>query len=268
MKRFILVLLSVLLFLPVSSAVFATVPICDGDCEGWSFSGSLGFGTSDYMDYEFTVELTQGTTSVYYYMQGGSIHRDNANFVFYGGWGMELCGDYTMTVVFTIYGPWGTYTDSCTQTFTCNCDVGPCGTPGFWKSPNVTWPVDGLTVGCVPYTKAELLAIFDWSTRGDMTIILFQHLVAAKLNVADGAVNYIDSWITAGDDFLCIHPLGSKPKGDLKTDAETIKDHLTDYNESGCEGNAILTIDGPVTTDKAAAAAEESSWGSIKKKNQ
>lgn len=275
MKRNALVLLSAILLLSISSAAFATIPFDgSGDCAGWTFSGSLMFGSADYMDVEYTVELFQGDDLlVYSIFEQVALHRNDADFVFNGSWGMELCGDYKLVIVFTFYGPWGTYSERLEYMFTCDCVPETCTyTPGYWKNHEEAWPVDGLTVGCVDYTKAQLLEIFDWSTEnGDMTIKLFHHLVAAKLNVLIGADDYIMSAITAGDDLLCMYPLGNNPVGDLKTDAEAIKDDLADYNEIECEeeeDDDMLTIDGPVTVDKAAAATEESSWGSIKKKHQ
>ncbi len=273
MKRNVLVLMVAFVLLSVSSTAFATLPECGGDCYGWSVGGSLIFGTPDYMDYEFTVELTQGATVVYSHFQEGSIHRDDADFVFFGEWGMELCGDYTMTIVFTIYGPWGTYTDSCTESFPCECGPPPTCTytPGYWKNHIEAWPVEGLTVGCVYYTNAELLDIFDWPTEGDMTVILFHHLVAAKLNVLTGSDDYINDSIMAGDDFLCINLLGSSPEGNLKDDAEAIKDELCEYNELECEEEEeeddMLSISAPKVKIDKAAATEESSWGAIKKKH-
>ena len=281
MKRNALVLLSVLLLLAVSSTAFAILPECGGDCEGWMVGGSLKFGTLDYMPYEFTVELSQDNAVVFSYFEEGSIHRDDADFMFFGEWGMELCGDYTMVIVFTIYGPWGTYTESCTEMFPCECGIETCTwTPGYWKNHEEAWPVNSMIVGCVEYSKTELLGIFDWPTsegdsedgpQGDMTIKLFHHLVAAKLNVLVGADDYIMGAITAGDDFLCAHPLLSNPLGNLRDDAEAIKDDLEAYNEIECEEEEenMLTDGAPkVKIDKAAAGTEESSWGSIKKKQQ
>jgi len=275
MKRNALVLLSALLLLSVSSAVFAVGPDPfdgSGDCDGWMFGGKMYFGSWDYMPYDFTVELYQGDALICDYFQEGTLYlSDGMNFSFSGPWCTELCGDYNMVVTFWWYGEYGPGVKKIEKTFTCECYTEGCTyTPGFWKNHEEEWPVEGLTVGCVDYTKAELLDIFDWSTKGDITIILFHHLVAAKLNVLSGSPDYIMSSITAGDDFLCTIPLGSKPVGMAKDEAEGIKDALADYNEIPCYDDTpdiMLSIEGPAI-DKAAAATEESSWGSIKKKNQ
>lgn len=279
MKRSIFVLLSVLLLLPVSSALFATVPLDGtGDCEGWTMSGTLNFGSTnnpDYMDVEYTIELFQGTVLVYSLFEQTSVHRNDANFMFNGSWGMELCGDYKLMIAFKFYGPYGTYTEYFETFFTCDCGPPPTCTftPGYWKNHIEEWNVDGLTVGCVYYPNAELLEILNMPTEdGDITIKLFHHLVAAKLNVHNGSDNYINNWITAGDDYLCspMHPFLSDPVD--KDDAEEIKDHLEVYNEIECEeeddNDGMLKIEKEIKIDRAAAATEESSWGSIKKKNQ
>jgi len=128
-----------------------------------------------------------------------------------------------------------------------------------------------LTVGCQEYTKNELLHIFDYPTKGDITVILFHHLVAAKLNVLSGSDDYIQDAIDAGDQFLCDHPLLSMPTGELKDEGEYIKDELADYNEIECDDEDddfdMLKIDGATSIEKS-AATEESTWGSIKKKHQ
>jgi hypothetical protein len=275
MNRNALVLLSALLLLSVSSAAFAVGPDpLEGtaDCDGWAFGGTMYFGTWDYMPYDFIVALYQGETLVCEYYQEGTLYlSDGMSFSFNGSWCADICGDYNMVIKFWWYGIYGPGEKNIEYTFTCDCTAEGCTyTPGFWKNHEEDWPVDALRVGCVDYTKAELLDIFDWPTRGDMTIKLFHHLVAAKLNVLSGAPDYIMGSITAGDDFLYTIPLGSKPSGMAKNEAEDIKDALADYNEIPCYDDTLdimLSIEGPAV-DKAAAATEESSWGSIKKKHQ
>jgi hypothetical protein len=61
---------------------------------------------------------------------------------------------------------------------------------GDWKN-NSVWPVDGLTLGDETYTNGELLDILNTPVgRGknaDASIILAYQLIAAKLNIANGA---------------------------------------------------------------------------------
>jgi YVTN family beta-propeller protein len=58
---------------------------------------------------------------------------------------------------------------------------------GFWKNHPGIWPVTSLTLGSQTYTQAALLALFDTPPRGDASVILAHQLIAAKLNVANGA---------------------------------------------------------------------------------
>lgn len=88
--------------------------------------------------------------------------------------------------------------------FTSNltCGTLPCGheesctyTQGYWKSHGPVplgqnaneWPVSGLTLGTVSYTDTELLAILNTPAAGNGLIALAHQLIAAKLNVANGA---------------------------------------------------------------------------------
>jgi len=58
---------------------------------------------------------------------------------------------------------------------------------GFWENHPEAWPVTSLTLGSQTYTQAELLALFDTPPRGDASLILADQLIAAKLNIANGA---------------------------------------------------------------------------------
>lgn len=76
------------------------------------------------------------------------------------------------------------------------CPVTSCTyTQGYWKThgPIPTgnnsneWPVTGLMLGSVSYTDLELQAIFDTPAGGNGLIALAHQLIAAKLNIANGA---------------------------------------------------------------------------------
>jgi cysteine-rich repeat protein len=76
-----------------------------------------------------------------------------------------------------------------------------CGfTQGYWKNHPAAWPVDSLELGSASYSKAELLAIFHRPVAGNGLISLAHQLIAAKLNVANGADgSTISDEITAAD---------------------------------------------------------------------
>jgi hypothetical protein len=78
-------------------------------------------------------------------------------------------------------------TDACVP-----IDAGCTYTQGYWKTPGGgdqlhTWPVDGLTIGGFYRDKAALLVILGTAVKGDATLILEHQLIAAMLNVANGA---------------------------------------------------------------------------------
>jgi len=263
-KGLLLLALSIVMVSTGANAAMLTA-----DCDGWS----IGFSFTVPADIEYTVDLYQGGEIIWTYTETATVPAGQ-HVMYSGTWDMELCGDYSVNLEFNYnMGPgWQVlYYDTY---FTCECEEPPTCTftPGYWKNHPDAWPVDELTVGCVDYTKTELLLLLDLPANTGMTVKLFHHLVAAKLNVLWGSDDYIQSAIDAGDQFLCDHPLHSKLKGDLKTEAEMIKDELCAYNEIECEeeedGDDLMSISAPARVDNAPAATVESSWGSIKKKNQ
>ena len=69
---------------------------------------------------------------------------------------------------------------------TASAIVCPLG-QGYWKNHPNAWPVNSLMLGSQTYSKAELLNILRTPVRGDASIILAYQLIAAKLNIANGA---------------------------------------------------------------------------------
>jgi hypothetical protein len=59
------------------------------------------------------------------------------------------------------------------------------GTPGYWKNHPEAWPVNGITVGGITYTRDQAIS---WLERvgKDRTITMFSSLVPAILNVSIG----------------------------------------------------------------------------------
>lgn len=125
-------------------------------------------------------------------------------------------------------------TASASITVTCPPEEGGCTyTQGFWKTHPEAWPVDSLTLGSVSYTAEELLAIFGQPVAGNGLVSLAHQLIAAKLNIANGA----DPTDAAGDiaaadaliGGLVVPPVGS---GFLApSDTSALVDALSDYNE-------------------------------------
>lgn len=77
------------------------------------------------------------------------------------------------------------------------CPVGQ----GYWKN-HASWPVTELTLGSQTYSQAELLILFNTPVGGDASLNLAHQLIAAKLNVANGADATIASAVIAQADAL------------------------------------------------------------------
>jgi len=114
------------------------------------------------------------------------------------------------------------------------------GTPGYWKTHPSAWPVGGLVIGGVFYTKTVAINIMEHPTQLDMTYSMFEHLVAAMLNVLSGNDNtVIQPYIDAGNLWLSMHPLASGVTADSdawQDGGEDIKDMLDAYN------NGLLNV--------------------------
>lgn len=124
------------------------------------------------------------------------------------------------------------------DTITCAtlpCVVGASCTysQGYWRNHPDAWPVTSITLGTIVYQAAELMAILDNPARGNGLIILAHQLVAAKLNIANGAdPSAVQQAIADADNMiagLVVPPIGNgylspQQTGDL---TET----LTEYNE-------------------------------------
>jgi len=73
-------------------------------------------------------------------------------------------------------------------------------TQGYWKNHGSQWPVSSLKLGTVSYNKQQLLSILNTPAQGNGLIILAHQLIAAKLNIAQGAdPSPISSVVTDAD---------------------------------------------------------------------
>ncbi|HSP17315.1 MAG TPA: hypothetical protein VLV78_21405 [Thermoanaerobaculia bacterium] len=100
------------------------------------------------------------------------------------------------------------------------CSTLPCGNaggctspPNYWRSYNpqacvtnpgtilcVDWPVSSLTLGTITYTVDQLVAILNTPASGNGLIALAHQLIAAKLNIANGAnPSAVNATIAAAD---------------------------------------------------------------------
>ncbi|HPF69814.1 MAG TPA: hypothetical protein PLQ13_04010 [Candidatus Krumholzibacteria bacterium] len=239
------------------------------DCDGWSVDANIHWGSALTATLSYTANLVDeggatvaSTSSSQVLNNPGTTYQD----VWYmGAWGQELCGTYTATVHVTLVAPLGstgnfeTTTGEFQATFTCDCATHICNyTPGYWKNHAENWPVTSLTLGGVTYDQAHLLAIMNTPVRGDATIILAYHLIAAKLNVLSGSDPSINPAISEADALLAMYPLRSKPSGAARDQILDVKNQLAAYNELECP-------DGPIDSGSKAMPDEEpASWGQLK----
>ena len=272
MKTFLKIGAVALVMLLPGLAMATHIEVCSGtaDCTGWSYSMEIVWRTGiteGELDYSIVLTDEAGTEVERVdwagpILSGGRIDTQT----FDGLWSGELCGTYTATMSFHIVAPTGagdqTEETSCdvVATFTCDCPTDACNyTPGYWKNHPENWPVTELSLGGTTYTQAQLLAILGTPVRGDATIILAYHLIAAKLNVLNGSDPSIQSAIDEADDLLAMYPLRSKPSGDAKDMIIDVKNMLVGYNELGCGDEDMGD-----SLDKALPGEESSTWGQLK----
>ena len=128
-------------------------------------------------------------------------------------------------------------------------------TQGYWKNHPEAWPVTSLTLGTVNYTMAQLMMIFGQPAQGNKLTILAHQLIAAKLNLANGASpSGIATTIADADALigaLVVKPIGS---GNLPTSPATAyANTLDDWNNGLLGPGHCGTV--PVS---------EQTWGSVK----
>ncbi|HKD08558.1 MAG TPA: Ig-like domain-containing protein [Bryobacteraceae bacterium] len=75
--------------------------------------------------------------------------------------------------------------------------------PGYWKNHPGSWPVTSLNIGAQTYSQQQLLQLLGTPGGGDASMILAVQLIAAKLNIANGADRSpVASVVVAGDNLL------------------------------------------------------------------
>ena len=106
---------------------------------------------------------------------------------------------------------------------------------GYWKNHPDQWPVNQLLLGNNAYAQEQLLAILHQPVRGNGLVLLAHQLIAAKLNIANGADgNCIEQTLADADALigdLLVPPVGT---GYLAPqDVSALADTLDSYNEGG-----------------------------------
>ncbi|HMA77378.1 MAG TPA: hypothetical protein VKO43_08720 [Candidatus Krumholzibacteriaceae bacterium] len=269
MKKAVLVFLVLLLSASLAGSVSATYLenlVLNADCEGWSATGDAITGR-DSMEVIYTVELYQGETLIESYSGDEFIYAPDLTFSYAEMWSSELCGEYTVEGEFgLVHTPGYIIGDTASVSFICECpppDV--CtGTPGYWKNHADAWPVDALKMGGATYSKDDLLDIFSWKPKNNRHIKLFHHLVAAKLNIINGATcDGIDDAVAMADDFFMLYPLGTNIDKKTMKMIDELKEPLEMFNESSPCGEGI-EIEEEEQMLGSGYNEEKTSWGAVK----
>jgi hypothetical protein len=147
-------------------------------------------------------------------------------------------------IPFALAQPTPTPTASPSATATASPTVTPTPTPtgtpsgcvfgqGFWKNHPAQWPVNQLQLGNTTYTQDQLLSILHQPVSGNGLVLLAHQLIAAELNIANGAPGsciqqtIADANALIGN--LVIPPVGT---GYLSpADVSALADTLDQYNE-------------------------------------
>lgn len=180
----------------------------DGDCMSvWSTSGNAGVTdlvtVTETGPTGYTVSLVKTTLEDGVSTVGGSVASN--------------------TTFNTITNPSATGVDGVVVTFTNTLEATGCTlTQGFWKThtglgPQAdAWPAlpgGTMTLGTVAYTKAQLISILNTPVKGNGLIALAHQLIAANLNILDGASSAaISATITSANTLiggLIVPPVGS-----------------------------------------------------------
>ena len=150
------------------------------------------------------------------------------------------CGDNICIRAHYVTGGGSTKVDTHTSDATpyqVVCALTCTYTQGFWKNHYAdSWPASvvsgGLTLGTVSYTAAELESIFTTPPAGNGLVILAHQLIAAKLNIANGANgSAVAAAIAAADALiggLVVPPVGGGYLAPAATGALTTT--LDNYN--------------------------------------
>jgi hypothetical protein len=104
---------------------------------------------------------------------------------------------------------------------------------GYWKNHPAQWPVIQLLLGNNAYDNEQLRSILHEAVRGNGLVLLAHQLIAAKLNIVNGAdASCIEQTLADADALigdLLVPPVGD---GYLRPeDVSALADTLDDYNE-------------------------------------
>ena len=121
-----------------------------------------------------------------------------------------------------------------------NPDCSGCvRTQGYWKNHSDVWAMNALFLGDFSYTKQELLGILGAPVKGNGLIALAHQLIAAKLNIAEGACAPTEVANAIAQADLLIGSLEIKPSGGASvptSETSSLVAILDEYNNGLSEG--------------------------------
>lgn len=116
-------------------------------------------------------------------------------------------------------------------------------TQGFWKNHLSAWKLTSLVLGATTYTAAKAETLLNTSPHGDASLILAHQLIAALLNIANGAPSTaIASTISDANSLLGAGPIpenvpASSTLGQkMVNDADILDNYNSDAFTPGCQG--------------------------------
>jgi len=116
-------------------------------------------------------------------------------------------------------------------------------TQGFWKNHTSAWKLTSLLLGTTTYAATEAETLLGTSPHGDASLILAHQLIAALLNIANGAPSVaIASTVSNADSLLGAGPIpenipASSTLGtEMTNDASILDNYNSDGLTPGCSG--------------------------------
>jgi|GEM_PF-2941359 len=256
----------------------------NADCTGWNATATFAFADGEFftdMDYSVSLVDPAGGTMEYANWSGSLSRMEEAVIIkmYSDSWGEDLTENYTARFVFHLSG---TETVFETDVACGTADGGdggdgevapePCHLPYYWwRRHTDQWPVQSLILGDMKMSQAELVQSQRGRNRFDRRMPLVRQIIAAKLNLANGASDDILPHLDAADDFLREYPLdrrvSRRQMRRLRREIHALRAPLRDYNRLGCPDGTPVPggCDADAgNADKAAMSTSDSTFENIK----
>ena len=195
----------VLLAVPqVGSAITLESVAGRADCDGWSADLSIVVRPGAFLgrlEYAVVLQDADGL-EVERFDLGEMINLPGTSaftMTVSGGWNAPLAGDYTVAGEFLVYDIFGDGYNLSTGSFALDPGCGDASggdapavdlctyTARHWFENPDLWPVTSLEIGSRTMEQAELMNILQLRRNSFLMFSLMRELIAAKLNLANGA---------------------------------------------------------------------------------